>query len=205
MLIPLNQLVKQHKISRGTRVIHVGAHEAQEAPAYKQAGFSPVIWIEGNESIAEGLIDKIKSPDIVINAVLSNEIGEADFNITSFDQSSSLLPFGTHSKHFPEIVVDRVVKVNTLTLDCVAEEFDLIGYEFLNLDVQGAEWLVLEGGKETLSHVRYLYAEVNKDEQYMDCMVIGEFDNYVGQLGFKRENLKWSGKGFGDAFYVRQP
>ena len=37
-------------------------------------------------------------------------------------------------------------------------------YNFWNMDIQGAEYAALQGGLQSLQHVRALYLEVNSDE-----------------------------------------
>jgi len=186
MLIPLNDVVKKYKIPQGLRVVHVGAHEAQEYAAYKGCGFSGVVWIEGNESIASGLMERFadESDQLVVCAILADQARIVSFHEASFDQSSSILPLGTHAQAHPEVVYVGETKKMAKTLDQVSDTNKLHGYEFLNLDVQGAEQMVLNGAPRFLKGCNYIYSEVNAEELYVGCTLKPEFDAFLDESGF---------------------
>jgi hypothetical protein len=80
-----------------------------------------------------------------------------------------------------------------------------IEYNFLNLDIQGAELKALKGMEDYLNKVDYIYTEVNKDYVYKNCALVEELDEYLKKFNLFRvetywcENLQW-----GDAFYIRK-
>ncbi len=206
MLIPLNDVVKKYKVPVGTRVVHVGAHEAQEYAAYKGCGFSKVVWIEGNDDIAAGLTSRfINEPDqLVVAAVLADKERVVSFHEASFDQSSSILPLGTHAQMHPEVTYVGETKKVAKTLDMVADRTGIHGYEFLNLDVQGAEQMVLNGGLRFLKGVNYVYSEVNAEELYKGCTLKPEFDAFLDEQGFDCVETEMTHFQWGDSFYVRR-
>ena len=76
---------------------------------------------------------------------------------------------------------------------------------FVNLDIQGVELRALKSMEKYLSHVHYIYTEVNTEEVYKGCNLIGEIDAYLKGLGFVRVAQKiYSEYGWGDAFYMKQ-
>ena len=85
-----------------------------------------------------------------------------------------------------------------------------ISYNFLNLDIQGAELKALKGMEEYLSKVDYIYTEVNSEYVYEKCAIVNEIDSYLMAFGFIRTETAWysedggrSSHGWGDAFYIR--
>lgn len=95
MLIPIKALAQFWKLSP-RRIVHVGAHEAEENPAYVTEGWGQVetVWIEAIPDQARRVARKLsqQTNQTVIQAVawdVSNEIVE--FNITNNIQSSSVL------------------------------------------------------------------------------------------------------------------
>jgi hypothetical protein len=76
-------------------------------------------------------------------------------------------------------------------------------YNFMNLDIQGAELLALRGAGDILKNFDYIYTEVNIEELYDGCCLMNEIDEYLKQFGFKRVITEMTQYGWGDAFYVK--
>ena len=75
-------------------------------------------------------------------------------------------------------------------------------YDFWNFDIQGAELLALQGGKNAIPFAKAIYLEVNEKELYVGCGLVAEIDNLLKQYGFVRVLTKMTGAGWGDALYV---
>jgi len=100
-------------------VIQVGAHLGQELPMHKELGARPIVLIEANPNVfrrLEALVGA-DSDCVLFNCAATDVEGEAMLNITTFDQSSSLLPLGHHEFQYPHIRVAEQIKVPTTTLD----------------------------------------------------------------------------------------
>jgi FkbM family methyltransferase len=79
--------------------------------------------------------------------------------------SSSLKKPTGHLYSHPWIFFNKTIQVDCIRLDDVRSLKDCT-IDFLWMDVQGAEELVFEGAKETLSRVRYLYTEYSNQQLY---------------------------------------
>jgi len=64
-------------------------------------------------------------------------------------------------------------------------------FNFMNIDLQGAELLALKGATEALTHVDAIYTEVNKIDVYVDCVKITELDSFLAD--FSRVETEWAG------------
>ena len=66
---------------------------------------------------------------------------KASLNIASNGQSSSLLPFGTHTNNHPSITYTQKVLVDLRTVDEWISELEVntAAFNFINLDIQGYE------------------------------------------------------------------
>ena len=202
--LELIQILNQHTV-RG--IIHVGAHLCEEKDYYNkilQIPDNKILWVEGNPKTASEAKEKHPTANIV-TALCSNENDKTvNFMITNNGQSSSFLELGTHSIHHPEIVQVDSKELQTTTLDLVCNAFEWTkDCNFINLDVQGAEKLVLEGGKNVLKHIDFVYAEINCEEIYKGCCLLPEFDNFLEGFGFKRVGTKMTEWNWGDALYVK--
>lgn len=206
MLIPLQELQARHNL-RVTGVLHVGAHLGEEAKAYNAAGFTPVTWIEGNPDLIQHLKANVhRYGHQVICALVSDEDGPREFKITNNGESSSLLDLGTHLETSPQVEVVKTYFLGAYRLEELVESY-AIRFNFLNLDLQGAELLALRGLGERISDVDYIYTEVNKREVYIGCAQVEDLDEYLGD--FDRVETLWCedggvNHGWGDAFYVRR-
>jgi FkbM family methyltransferase len=202
MLIPLHDLVKKYNIHfKG--ILHVGAHECEELKDYEvYLPRNQILWIEA----LPGKVDfsKKKYPNVLIeNAVVSDIVETVRFNVSNNGQSSSILDFGLHSTFHPQVHYVTCFETETKLLKNILPNYN-INYNFLNLDIQGAELKALKGMEGYLNNVDYIYTEVNSDYVYKGCALIGELDEYLLHFGLHRVETKWTDCKWGDAFYIRK-
>lgn len=213
MLINFTDLITRHGI-KPKGILHVGASSGQEAAEYLKNGIHNQLWIEALPEVFKQLKQNTSSnPNaICVNACISDVDGqEVEFGYTPINngESSSFLEFGTHAEIHPEVVMSEKIKMITTRIDTIFELNKMITspekYDFLNIDLQGAEIYALRGAEETLKHIKYIYAEVNATEVYKGAMILPEFDKYLSEKGFTRVEMKWGAEPhWGDAFYIRK-
>ena len=203
MLIPLHHLVRKYNIHfKG--ILHVGAHECEELEEYeKYLQRNKIVWVEAlPDKVA---LCKNKYANILIeNAIVSDKIEMVKFNVSNNGQSSSILEFGLHSHFHPQVHYVSCFEGKTEMLRDIIYKYD-INYNFLNLDIQGAELKALKGMEEYLDKVDYIYTEVNSDYVYKECALVGEIDEYLLKFGLHRVETRWcQDYKWGDAFYIRK-
>ena len=207
MFIPLNHLKEKYNLNL-TNILHVGAHEGQELDDYIQCGAKKIHWIEANTDLANKLSDRLDaSIHKVTNAVVSNEDDkEVIFKIANNTQSSSILDLGEHSNLFPDIYYTHEEKRFTKTLNSIlSEEVFLEKIDFLNIDIQGAELLALQGLSDHLDSIKSIYIEINDSEVYKNCSQTNEIDEFLNKFNFERkEKYLYSNHPWGDAFYLKK-
>jgi FkbM family methyltransferase len=181
---------------------------------YHKIGVSDVVWIEGNPDL-RGPLESAVAPyghEVLIGLLSEKDGKEVIFNITNFQSmSSSILEFGTHLKVSPEVHwVDHRV-LSTTTMDTLLSAHSVDDYNFLNMDLQGAELLALKGATKTLGHIDYIYSEINKDELYRDCVLLDELVEYLKDFELVEyfmegsadpNHPRWSG--WGDGLFIRR-
>jgi FkbM family methyltransferase len=191
-------------------VIHIGAHEGKEAAKYEQLGFEKVVFVEANPAVFERLRRNVEGrPGVVaIQAAVADRDGEVQLNVTSFDQSSSILPLGKHAEVYPDITVAKTVTVRARRLDTLLAENGLRSedYNVINIDIQGAELLALRGAEETLRSIEFINTEVNLAELYQGCALLPDLERHLAERGLHRAAIAtpWHPT-WGDAIYVRRP
>ncbi len=208
MLIKFKDIVKKYNISPNG-ILHIGAHHAEEANSYVANGVNKVIWVEADLTTFDELnkiISKYPSHKSYCFAASNIDGQEVDFHVASNGESSSMLEMGKHTTHHPNITVIDKKKVFTKKVDTFFknEKISPSDYNFLNLDIQGAELLALKGMKNSLKDIDYIYTEVNSAEIYKGCARIEEIDEYLKKFGFKRVETKMTQYEWGDAFYIKE-
>lgn len=108
-----------------------------------------------------------------------------------------------HKKFYTDVFVNSVEEKITITLDDLlpADCF----FDFINLDIQGAELNAIKGLGSRLNNVNWIYTEVNKKRLYKDIYLVADIDKYLSLYGFKRIATYWiPGVGWGDALYIKK-
>uniref|UniRef100_B8HU12 Methyltransferase FkbM family n=1 Tax=Cyanothece sp. (strain PCC 7425 / ATCC 29141) TaxID=395961 RepID=B8HU12_CYAP4 len=208
-MLNLQKLALEHDV-QPYGVIHVGAHEGQEAADYAAMGVKQVLFIEANPTVFQRLQANLTNyPQMqAVNCAISDRNAPVNLHLTSMDQSSSILPLKLHQQVYPDITETAQIVVASKTLDVLLQDLDLNPGDFnwLNLDIQGAELLALKGAENLLSYVDAINTEVNFTELYADCALIDQIDDFLRQRGFERVAVTTPfHPSWGDAFYVRQP
>jgi FkbM family methyltransferase len=203
MLITVQDLVRYWSVEPAG-VIHVGAHEAEELVQYENFGWSPIIWVEAQPDKAKALIKRLNlNVNTVIEAAIWNEPNiKIDLHIMTNTESTSLLDLGTHEQEHPDVHLAAIVPVITKTLDGVIPS-DFAG-DLISLDIQGTELRALQGFHEGLAKINWIYCEVNRNELYKGCALVGELDEFLEECGFLRMATRWTIHGWGDALYIRK-
>lgn len=203
MLINIRDIFHKYAL-KITGILHIGASECEELQDYLAVGVPKenIIWIEGNDYLCNKITTR--DPKIVIyNATITDTDNQVrDFIVTNNFQSSSILELQEHLKEHPHVFETSRKKVVTITIDTLLKD-NTIPFNFVNIDIQGAELLALKGMKHTLKDIDYIYLEVNEKHLYKDCALIGEIDEYLKSFNFNRVETKMTQHGWGDAFYVK--
>ena len=183
-------------------ILHIGAHKCEEKDIYNSIGIHDenVLWIEANKDLVD-----VSKPNM-INAVISNiDNIEVEFKITNNGESSSILNLKTHLQEHPGIHVIEKRKMKTITLNTLFMQNNIQydRYDFMNLDIQGAELLALKGAVSILPHINAIYTEVNEKELYENCGLLPELDSFLRLYNFRRVALSMTHHGWGDALYIK--
>jgi len=206
-MLDIEKIYKKYNIPIGG-VLHVGANDGGEVKTYQQMGF-PIVWyFEANPKVYSRLLENIKGMNNIVASCLavSDKTGTVKLHVTSNDQSSSILPLKHHKIVYPDIVEMDCIEVVSYTLDALCEKYDYSqpDFNFINIDIQGAELLAFKGATNLLkNHIKAINTEVNYEEMYEGCALKKDVDEYLGQFGFKCKETITPHPSWGDAFYIK--
>lgn len=124
---------------------------------------------------------------IVEKIALSDKIGILEFYKNKFLPASSLLGISKDKRIMKNYPYTEVKKINVVssTLDEYFSTKKLNKKIFLKIDVQGAEGLVLKGGKNLLKQVSLIYVETAFNGHYERESHFSNVYDYLTRLGFK--------------------
>lgn len=208
--IPWLTDLQYYGFARPNRLLHIGANAGQEATAYAAKAIEA--WhVEANPSTYQMLSETCRSlpNQHSINACITNKNGE---NLTFFvanndSLSSSILRLGRHMIAHPSVKVEKEINIESTTVDGLLSTGQIpSNIEFLILDVQGAEALVLSGAKSFLESQDLIgmLVETAVTPLYEDgcsyleiCELLASFNFHLAKLSFNRE-------GWCDALFLRK-
>jgi FkbM family methyltransferase len=177
-------------------VVHVGADVGQEVAQYINYGFEKIILIEANPECCKILISKFRDdPRIrIFNYAICDKQGTVDFHIhtsrSGNTEPASLLPM----KRFKEIVktlhTTKTIQVLAITLDALFERHQIAfaDYNFINIDIQGAELLALQGAAKLLPLIDVVVSEVNVIDMYENGALEDDVVRFLDEKGFDKKH-----------------
>jgi FkbM family methyltransferase len=133
----------------------------------------------------------------LINKALSDKNGTFDFFVSSGrpmdapdddwdygNKSSSLLPPDKHTEVVNFIQFNNTISVNSTTLDefCKNNRIDRI--DFIHMDVQGAELMVLKGAVASLNFIKAIWLEVSTIHLYREQALADDIEKFMRKNGF---------------------
>ena len=147
---------------------------------------------------------------------LSDKKGTATFYVSSDNmpnknsakergnKSSSLLPPTEEQKKlFSWLSYKEKQEVETERLDAFCQQEGISEIDFIHMDVQGAELMVLQGAGDFLDKVHVLWLEVESVELYENQPLKNDIENFLQKAGFTCI-LDKAGNVCGDQLYVNK-
>jgi FkbM family methyltransferase len=200
MNINFTNLTKQVK-PRG--VIHVGANTCQELPLYLEHGIENRLWIEGNEWVANQTREATNE-NILCAYVSHDGLMQRVYEASNNSESSSILRPTKHTDVYSDIeFINEPMYFKTYTLDLLIRLFDFAKFNYLVLDIQGAELGALKGLGMFADYFEVIITEAYTEELYQDCGKLDEIEAFLNNYKLI-EFAEEVGKGWGDAAFVRK-
>jgi FkbM family methyltransferase len=165
-------------------VLHCGSHLGQENEIYRSRSVENIWWVEAQADICTQLRAKFGSERVIQGALWSKADQVIDFHITNNNLSSSVYEIGDNSWNVENVSVEQV---KTVSLDRILSEIrsstSMIP-DLVVLDLQGAEYDAILGGKQELLSVDYLLVEVSKIPIYQGAPSFDDLQETLKSLKF---------------------
>ena len=120
---------------------------------------------------------------------LTNKLKETEFKMTAVDWGSSVSTFGTNYKHDGSKLKEQFnYKMLGLSMDDCANILKMKRPDYIKMDVDGIEHLILEGGNQILKKTKSILVEV--DEKFI--MQVERTKKYLTEAGLQLAEKKHS-------------
>lgn len=199
-------------------IFDIGACEGEDSiryaklfPKSKIYSFEP---INSNIEKFKKNLEKYKTKNIhLAEKALSNKIEQKSIFVSSGNpeghnsewdygnKSSSLLEPLDVLIHKKWLKFEKKELIECDTLDNFCLEKNIKSIDFMHIDVQGAELLVLEGAMDMINSVKLIWLEVSEKELYKKQALFKDIQKFMKNNGFKIV-LNRINKGCGDCLYA---
>jgi FkbM family methyltransferase len=185
---------------RPSGILHIGGHHGEELEYYERHDVRTVVWIEADPDAFATLKDKVghRPGHLCIQALITDKDNEdRPFYRHRFGAGNkrgfcSTLPFREESvrndKMLSRLQTFDVARIRSITLATLARlhGFDPCTFQYLSLNVQGAELMVLEGMNEYLEQIRWIFCDGEADSgvRYEGAPAISEVTAWLESRGF---------------------
>jgi FkbM family methyltransferase len=219
---PERELMKLFSPDAALTICDIGACEGEDSirygrrfPQARVFAFEP---LPANQAVVRANFARYGAARAeLVPLALSDRTGEATFHVSSGkpreewsgpdwnygNKSSSLLPPAGAEPMHGWIEFKETVTVRTETLDRFCRERAIDRIDFIHMDVQGAEHLVLQGAVAMLPRITALWLEVSDQQLYRGQKLRGEIESFMRGHGF-RLGFESRREVEGDQFYVNQ-
>ncbi|MDF3820144.1 FkbM family methyltransferase [Leptospira sp. 96542] len=109
-------------------------------------------------------INELSSKVTIIPLAVSDKMSVNQMNMSSTEWGGALSTFGKNYGH-DGLILKKVFEYSTfgLTMDVVVEKLNLSFPNYIKMDVDGIEQLILRGGMKVLQKVKSVSIEINED------------------------------------------
>lgn len=204
-------------------ICDIGACEGEDSVRYARAyprarvfAFEP---LPANQDLARDNLRRYSADNAeLVPVALSEREGEATFHVSSGrppslfagedwnygNKSSSLLPPAGSAPMHGWVEFKQAITVRTDTLDGFCMRRGIEQIDFIQMDVQGAERMVLEGARRMLPRTTAVWLEVAERENYRGQALAGDIGRLMRSRGFRLcfRVRRDDGSGEGDDLYL---
>lgn len=192
-------------------IIHLGAYVGEEYPEYLKAGISNCIFVEANPILAQQCRLNVGNDKTFEYLLHEQDNLILPFNLIYSDDRqnlgcSSIFELDKHAELYPWCRHVETIYLGTKTLNTIFKDNNLNkdNFDFINMDLQGAEVLALKGASDILPNIKGIMTEFAIDSLYKNGCQLNDLDDFLVPLGFERILTEFIRPEWGDCLMVRR-
>ena len=179
-------------------VIHVGMWDFVEHECYTKLFGTNVVGVEANphtfNTMSKPVADKyhFKAYNYAAYFMDGSTIG-----ISLRGGESSVFDAAADTVQVPTITLDTLIQ---------QENIDMSNFDFLNIDAEGAELVVLLGIEENLEHINYIDLEASYQPRHSSGITYDTLTEYLNNRSFYEveKSDSFDTLGWGDVLFARK-
>lgn len=180
-----------YKYLKDPVIIEAGACDGQDTLMMSNMFPNGMIYsFEPVPALYQKALRKIKNKKNVklYNMALSDNNGEQIMNVAfEYGQncgSSSLLNPKLHLEYYKRTTFDEKINVKTVILDDFVKNENINKIDYMWLDMQGYESIVLKNSPNVLKMANFIHTESHNTESYEGNMLTPEYIDFLEKSGF---------------------
>lgn len=182
-------LAKHLERGKAVTLIDIGAHQGLFSEAIDSyCGVTNGVLIEANPFRSEELVNQFCHPKWhVFDCAVVAEPGPVVFHIQeNFDATSSIFPIIRECDEIADLPLGKTIsyEVQGKALDEISKKADLGKIDLIKVDVQGAEHLVITGGRNTFERTRMVWTEMSFKSLYKGSSTFSDVYEMMISIGF---------------------
>lgn len=182
-------------------IFDIGSCEGEDSIRYSRAfPKSKIYAFEPLTNNYRKILNNLKKYSVnnvkTYNFALSDKTGDSEFYVSSGhpenkdnsenwdygNKSSSLLPPEEVKEYYNWLKFNEKISIKTKTLDIFCKQEKIKNIDFIHMDVQGAELMVLNGARENIKNIKAIMLEFSNVKLYKDQPL------YTDVLEFMKKN-----------------
>jgi FkbM family methyltransferase len=187
-------------------ILDIGACEGESSIRYSKLFPQATIYsfepIPSNFKQLQNNIQEYHTPHIIpFEFCLSDKTGNATMHVSSgkpkeFEQIEADWDFGNKSSSLlqPDKALDyygwlsfnQSCEVHAIRLDEFCRNHNIMNIDFIHMDVQGAEIMVLKGAGQTMDHIKNIWLEVSNVALYAGQPLQKDIEAFLQSNGFAK-------------------
>jgi hypothetical protein len=128
-----------------------------------------------------------------------------EFRVSSNNgESSSIFDFKDHAEIYPTVKEAGRIRMKTISFPNMMKKYnlDVTNYDFLVMDIQGAEMHALRGMGDMVNKFKFILLEVSIFELYESQGTFNDILDFLKKYGFSLIDLEMHAEGWGDALFT---
>jgi FkbM family methyltransferase len=174
-LIRIKRFIKKNIHLTNPTIFDIGAHKGKLSKMFNEVYeecsiycFEPNIYLHKH-------IRRISENIKIYDYAVGDKLEEKEFFLNNIDLTSSLSKLNKKSFYLKikKLFIDAPLinskkKIKVVTLDKFCKSKNIKEIDFLKIDVEGYELMVLKGAKEIINNVKYVMIEIQKNDMYQE-------------------------------------
>jgi FkbM family methyltransferase len=172
-------------------IFDIGAHRGETMDEYRSRFPESVIYcFEPFPGSLELLRKKVGTDPYtkIIPSAVADKPGQRTFYVNAIDATNSLLPVATEGRRYlpKRGATKATIQVEVTSIDEFIKEYRVGKIDILKMDIQGGEFMALNGAAKTLKEqqIPVIYTEIDYIPHYENQLLFSELWNFLNQFGY---------------------